>query len=86
MKYLICEDALHAKVVDELVMCSLRDANGSKGSQWSGVLTDGEQFAVLWDEPVVALFGQPEDDPAMVIVDGEGWEPYTPQPVEGEDA
>lgn len=74
MSYLICQDAEHAKVVDELVMCHLRDADGSKGSQWSGVLTDGEQFGVLWGDAVAALFGTPADDPALVVVEGEGWE------------
>lgn len=73
MIYLVCENALHAKFVDELIMCRLRDVDDSKGSQWSGVFTDGERFGVLWDAPVEALFGSSEEDPSIVLAEGE-WE------------
>lgn len=84
-QYLICTDADHAAAVDLVVMDYLREVDNARGSSWSGVYTDGDRYAILWGEPVAAVFGDPADDPALVIVDdtldAEGksiWSIYVP--------
>ena len=69
-QFLVCESAKHADVVDKFILWDLED-KGCRGNAWSGVYVrvndDGtETFAVLWAPPV-SLFGQPEDDPQLVI-------------------
>jgi hypothetical protein len=86
--FLICEDAVHAEVVDQLVLAALRNRTGNMGSCWSGIWSDGTLFGIAWAHPVSDIFGLPESlalliddpdivgDPSMVlvdeIVDGEG--------------
>jgi hypothetical protein len=90
--FLLCTDETHADLVDQFVAERLRDVDGSKCSQWSGIYTDGERFGVLWANPASALFGTPEDDPsvqlATEVIDTEGvsdWEAYVPQEPEYQD-
>ncbi len=96
MNILLCDSPEHADLVDHLIMERLRDVEGARGGSWSGVFVDygtPERYAVLWDAPAAALFGQPEDDPELVIVEGEmivrdaegqfvsgNWEIYAPEP------
>lgn len=73
--YLICLDELHAEFVDELVMERLRDLDGNKDSQWSGVFTDGTRYGILWAAPVSELFGDLVADGETIaeeVVDAEG--------------
>lgn len=67
--YLECDSPEHAEVVDQFIMESLRDRFGTQGSEWSGVWTDGVSYGVLWANPASELFGSPEDDPSIVIID-----------------
>ena len=73
--FLLCDSPEHAEVVDQLIMERLRDVDGNKGAQWSGVYTDGTRYGVLWASPASELFGNPEEDPSLqlateVITDG----------------
>ncbi len=83
--YLLCLDAEHADLVDQIVFARLPDEEGAKGNSWSGVFTDGQQFGILWAAPVSDLFGQPEDFPELTLVeDTDGkWIAYQP-PAEDE--
>lgn len=96
--YLICEDECHAEFIDHLIMARLADIDGSKGSQWSGVYTNGASYGVLWASPASALFGVPitedpiDGDPSVVIeseiINEEGvsnWHPYIPPASEGDE-
>lgn len=96
--YLLCDSPEHADVVDQFIMERLRDIDGSKGSQWSGVYTNGTSFGVLWAAPASSLFGVPiaEDpengDPSVVVeeeaIDENGlsnWHPYIPPAPEVEE-
>lgn len=78
---LICESPEHAELVDKLVFARLQDEEMAVGNGWSGVLTDGTRYGILWAAPVSTLFGVPEDFPELVLVDemepGE-WETYVP--------
>lgn len=85
-QFLLCSDADHAASVDAIVMDHLRETEGARGSAWSGVYTDGDRYAILWGQPVAAVFGEPADDAAMVLapdaVDASGkasiWSIYVP--------
>lgn len=84
-QFLLCDDAIHADVVDQLIAERLRDIDGSKCSGWSGIYTDGARFGVLWANPASALFGTPEEDPSIVLatevigLDGvSDWTDYVP--------
>lgn len=87
--FLLCDSPEHAEIVDQLIMERLRDVDGNKGSQWSGVYTDGARYGVLWASPANELFGVPDEDPSLqlateVITDGvSDWgqlEPPDPEP------
>ena len=65
--FLLCDSAEHADVVDQFIMESLRDRDNAQGSSWSEVYTNGTLFGVLWASPASELFGNPEDDPAIVL-------------------
>lgn len=81
---LLCDSAEHAELVDKLVFERLVDEEQAVGNGWSGVLTDGERFGILWAEPVSSLFGVPEDFPELQLVEdaaGE-WVAYVPEPEE----
>jgi hypothetical protein len=82
--FLLADSADHAEILDQFIAARLRDVDGSKCSQWSGVWTDGERFGVLWAAPASGLFGSPvteetpDGDPSLVLateviseVDGE---------------
>lgn len=80
---LICESADHAAAVDQLVFARLQEEEGAFGNGWSGVLTDGTSFGILWASPVSDLFGQPEDFPELELVDEDEkspWTTYIPEP------
>ena len=78
---LLCDSPEHATVVDQLVFARLQDEEQAVGNGWSGVLTDGTRYGILWAAPVSTLFGIPEDFPELVLVEeaeeGE-WETYVP--------
>lgn len=78
---LLCQDENHAALVDQLVFARLQDEEQAVGNGWSGVLTDGERFGILWAAPVSTLFGVPEDFPELVLVEdaaGE-WVAFVPE-------
>lgn len=78
---LVCDSAEHAELVDKLVFTRLQEAEGAQGNGWSGVLTDGEQYGILWAAPVSELFGKPEDFPELVLVqetEESPWITYVP--------
>lgn len=85
-QYLVCVDELHAEFVDALVMERLREIDGNRGSQWSGVFTDGTRFGILWAAPVSDLFGDLIEDGETVaeeVVDEAGnsnWTLVVPEP------
>jgi hypothetical protein len=68
-QFLLCDDEIHAAVVDQFIAEKLRIDEGSLCSSWSGVWTDGVRFGVVWANPASALFGASESDPAIVIAD-----------------
>ena len=80
---LICDSPEHAELVDQLVFARLQDEEQAVGNGWSGVLTDGERYGILWAAPVSSLFGVPEDFPELVLVEDEAgeWVTFVP-PVE----
>lgn len=83
--FLVCADELHAEVVDALVFSRLRDVDGTCGSEWSGVWTDGTRYGIVWAAPVSELFGQPEDFPDLVLVEDvdDEWTLVVPEAQEG---
>lgn len=84
--FLLCDSIEHAEVVDTFIMESLRERDGAQGSSWSGVWTDGVSFGVLWADPASNLFGDPEEDPSLILIEdiADEWslmEPPDPEPV-----
>lgn len=80
---LVCDSAEHAELVDQLVFARLQEAEGARGNGWSGVLTDGTRYGILWGSPVSDLFGLPEDFPELVLVEetqGIPWSDFVPEP------
>ena len=82
---LLCESPEHAELVDQLVFARLQDEEQANGNGWSGVLTDGERYGILWAAPVSTLFGVPEDFPELQLVEDEAgeWVTYVPEPEVG---
>lgn len=91
--FLLCDNEVHADFVDKFIMDELRERDGSKGSSWSGVFTDGTRYGILWGQPASSLFGQPitvdpeDGDPSVVLVDEvldedgiSNWTAYVPPP------
>jgi len=79
---LLCQDELHAEVVNALVLESLRD-NGVVAGAWSDIYTDGERFGIIWVAPVSDIFGSPEDvQSGLVVVEDadDSWEVVLPEP------
>lgn len=74
---LLCESADHAIVVDKLVFARLQEEEQAVGNGWSGVLTDGSRFGVLWASPVSDLMGLPEDFPELELVEETEQAPWT---------
>lgn len=72
-QFLICLDDEHAGFIDSLIMDRLRDVDGTKGASWSGIFYEEatDRFAVLWGSPASGLFGTPDIDPDLVLVEGE---------------
>lgn len=82
---LLCDSPEHASLVDQLVFARLQDEEGAWGNGWSGVLTDGTSYGILWASPVSDLFGVPEDFPELMLVEeteAAPWTQYVPDPVE----
>lgn len=82
---LVCDSPEHAELVDKLVFERLQEEEQAVGNGWSGVLTDGTRFGILWAAPVSDLFGLPEDFPELVLVEETEetrWETYVPDPIE----
>ena len=97
-QFLLCVSPEHAEFIDNLIMARLADVDGSKGSRWSGVHTNGAAYGVLWASPASSLFGVPiTDDPTngdkdLVIeteeIDKDGvsnWREYVPPAPESDD-
>ena len=97
-QFLVCDNELHAEVVDQLIMESLRDAYGTKGNTWSGVYSDGDNFGVIWASPASGLWGapfsseNPDGDMALIILDetvnSEGigsWSQVVPESIVADD-
>lgn len=84
--FLVCDDELHAELVDALVFARLQDVDGTFGSEWSGVWTDGQRFGIVWAAPVSQLFGQAEDFPELVLFEdaSEEWTLAEAEAPEGE--
>lgn len=78
--YLTFPTLEEAAQADAKVAQYLRDKEGSKCSQWSGVYTDGKVYGILYDAAVEAagVTGDPETNPALVITSEGEWVPYTP--------
>lgn len=83
---LVCDSAEHAELVDQLVFARLQEVEGAQGNGWSGVLTDGTRYGILWAAPVSDLFGVHEDFPELVLVKDEAgaWITWTPPAEEPE--
>lgn len=78
---LLCESPEHAELVDQLVFARLQEEEQAVGNGWSGVLTDGTRYGILWAAPVSTLFGVPEDFPELQLVEdvaGE-WVTFVPE-------
>lgn len=76
-QFLLCDDAFHAELVDEFIMEFLRERDGAIGSSWSGVYTDGERFGVVWAAPGSDVFGTPEEQAELVIVQEDPDDPWS---------
>lgn len=90
-QFLLCDDELHAEVVDTVIMSRLVESDGNRGTRWSGVYTNGTQYGVLWANPASALFGVPitddpvDGDPSVVLAtesEAGEWTEVVPEPVE----
>lgn len=68
-QFLVTDTPEHSEMLDQFIMEHLRETDGSTGSSWSGVYTDGTQYGVLWAAPASALFGDPKDDPSVVVIE-----------------
>lgn len=82
---LVCDSPEHAELVDKLVFARLQEEEQAQGNGWSGVLTDGTRYGILWAAPVSDLFGVPEDFPELVLVEETEetpWTTYEPDPQE----
>lgn len=68
---LVCESFEHAELCNQLVMRDLEDTDNAKGSRWSDIFVspDETKVGILWGSPVANIFGTPEDDPSMEIID-----------------
>ena len=78
---LLCDSPEHAELVDRLVFERLQEVEGAFGNSWSGVLTDGTRYGILWAAPVSDLFGVPEDFPELVLVEeteAQPWATFVP--------
>lgn len=67
--FLLCDSPEDGIAVDGLIMEYLREVDGSKASQWSGVYTDGTRFGVLWQAPANIVFGSTEDHPELLFAE-----------------
>lgn len=82
---LVCDDEYHADFLDKMVLALLADADNSLASAWSGVLTNGTQYGILWAEPVSSLLQQEAGDlPVIEDVDDE-WAALPPPEPSGAD-
>lgn len=84
---LLCESAEHASFCDQLVFARLQEEENACGNGWSGVLTDGTRFGILWASPVSDLFGVPEDFPELALVEeteDAPWSTFVPPQEESE--
>ncbi len=82
-QFLLCDSYEHATLCDQLVLARLETEFGIRANAWSEVYSDGERFGIYWGDPVSSLFGVPEDDPSVVIVDEDPaapWEVVRPEP------
>lgn len=75
--YLVASDELHAETLDAIVFSTLEDKSGTRGIEWSGVWTDGGRFGILWDSPAHAVFGDPEENSELILVEEDDAEPWT---------
>lgn len=80
---LVCESAEHAELVDKLVFARIQEEEQAVGNGWSGVLTDGARYGILWAAPVSDLFGLPEDFPELQLIEeteSNQWTTFVPEP------
>lgn len=89
-EFLVCDSAVHAELVDDLIVQRLADVDGSKATRWSGVWTDGTSYGIFWDSPVSDLFGDLKDEGHVVMeqLDVNGistWQELKPEPPESSE-
>ena len=80
---LVCDSPEHAELVDKLVFARLQEEEQAVGNGWSGVLTDGTRYGILWAAPVSDLFGLPEDFPELQLIEeteDNQWTTFVPEP------
>lgn len=77
---LLCDSPEHAELVDKLVFERLADEERAVGNGWSGVLTDGTRYGILWGAPVEAVVGS---DGELVEDSAGEWMAYVPEPEVG---
>jgi hypothetical protein len=80
MTILICDNELHAEVVDSLIASYIRDKDGNPCGAWSGIYTDGDRCGILWDSVCAEVLGDPEAEglPLVEAADGE-WTVMLPE-------
>jgi len=87
-QFLRADSLAHAEVLDQFICQHLRERDGSKGSQWSGVYERNGTFAVLFASPASELFGEEIADRIETeVIDENGdtdWPEVEPAPPEEE--
>lgn len=78
MQYLIYptyEEAVHA---DSTAFAHLKQSSNAQGGSWSGIFTNGKDFAILFDSCISGAF--PKEEP----VESEDYIAYVPEVIEFE--
>lgn len=86
-RFLLCASAEAAATRDAEACAFFRAHDGNRGSQWSGVYTDGTRYGIEWDEQLERVFGAAENLPIATAITAEdgtlNWQPLPPPaPVE----
>lgn len=81
-RFLLCPSHEDAAARDAEACAYFREHDGNRGSQWSGVYTDGTRFGIEWDDQLERVLGPAENLPlATAVADEDGtldWQPLPP--------
>jgi len=78
MQYLIYSTLEEAIRADSIAFSHLKQSSNAQGGSWSGIFTNGKDFAILFDSCIAGAF--PKEDP----VESEDYAAYAPEVIESE--